>query len=64
MSRRVPARCAKVRYANQTIAEEAAARFNEKRARRGEPLQRIYRCPECGGLHLTTSPIRPIERTT
>ena len=46
--------CGKKRYATKYEAERVAAHQKlENRA----PNLRVYRCPDCGGWHLTKQPI-------
>lgn len=48
--------CGKNRYPHERAAKEAADLQMEYARERGETLElRTYRCPNCGGWHLTES---------
>lgn len=56
-------KCFKIRYRDEIAAKLALATIkNQDKAGRPKTERRAYRCPDCGGWHLTSRRYRVRER--
>jgi hypothetical protein len=49
-------KCTKIRYASAEQAKNAMRKMWRKKIGAGKLPTRVYRCPKCGGYHMTSRP--------